>query len=170
MFNSSKLLALAFCLSIIISLNVSKASEQILADITIDVFSDSYQLKINANEENQTISAVYIDNLSNGKLVSRDEISINSFIKEGIKIPHNSPINFAKISGENFDKEQGGILTIDAIYNILTGRRKSIEMELAKDQSGWKLFKAGQNITQIKAVINKIPVIGMVGVKDFEMK
>ncbi|MDD4972773.1 MAG: hypothetical protein PHY93_00400 [Bacteriovorax sp.] len=170
MLNSNKLMALAFCLSTIIFVNVSKASEQILATISTDAQSDSFQLAVNSDEENQTLTSFYIDNFSSGQFLGRDELSMKTFIKEGIDLPHKGKINFAKIIGENFDEEQGGVIVIDTLYNILTGKRKSYELHLAKDKSGWKLFKAGQIITQIKALANKVPLVGVVGAKDLVMK
>jgi hypothetical protein len=170
MINSKKLMPLAFCFSTLIFINVSKASEQILATISTDVQADSYQLIVNTDEDKQLLTAFYIDNFSSGQFSSRDELSIKTFIKEGIKLPHKGKINFAQIIGENFDEEQGGVIVIDTLYNILTGRRKSYELHIAKDKSGWKLFRAGKIITQIKALANKVPLIGVVGAKDLVMK
>jgi hypothetical protein len=67
MINSKNLMALAFCLSTLIFVNVSKASEQILADITTDVLTDSYRLIVDINEEGRTLTAFYINNFSNGQ-------------------------------------------------------------------------------------------------------
>ena len=170
MLNSKKLLALAFCLSIIISMNASKASEQILADISVDAFSDLYQLTIDSNEDTQTINSVYVDDLLNGKRLTRDEVTLSNFIKHGIKLPQNSIISFAKIESHHFDGEQGGMLIINTLFNVLTGRHKSYEVQLAKDQLGWRLFKSGKMITQIKVVVNTNTLIGMVGVKELIFK
>lgn len=170
MLNSNKLMALAFVLSTLIFMNVSKASEQILATITTDAFTDVYQLIVDANEEDNTLINFYIDKFSNGQFKNRDELSMNIFIKEGFKFPHKGSVNFATISGNGFDKEQGGMIIINAICSILTGKRKNYELDLAKDKSGWRLFSDGQLITKINVLANKVPIIGLVGAKDLVMK
>jgi len=147
-------------------MNASKASEQILADISVDAFADLYQLTINTNEETQTIASVFVDDLLNGKRLNRDEVTLSGFINHGIKLPQNSIISFAKIESHHFDGEQGGMLVINTLFNFLTGRHKSYEVQLAKDLNGWKLFKSKKMVTQIKAVVNTNPLLGMVGIKE----
>lgn len=169
MLNSKKLLALAFCLSTVIYVNASKASEHILASISTNVQKDSYHLIVDINEEDQTLKTFYIDNFSNNQFVNRDELSIKTFIKEGIKLPHNGKITFVKITGENFDQEKGGIIVLDTLYNIITAKRKSYELQLAQDKSGWKLFYKGNAISKILAIVNKLPIIGIVGARDLSM-
>lgn len=170
MLNSNKLMALAFCLSTLIYVNVSKASEQILATITTDTMSDSYQLIVDSNEEERTLNAFYIDNFSNAQFSSRDELSMKTFVKEGITLPHRGKIAFAQINGQNFDDALGGVIVIDSLYNVLTGKRKSYELQLAQDKTGWKLFYKGKAITKIMAIANKLPIIGVVGARDLSMK
>ncbi|MBC7537302.1 MAG: hypothetical protein H7281_00655 [Bacteriovorax sp.] len=170
MINSKKLMALAFCLSTLIFVNVSKASEQILADITTDVLNDSYRLIVDTNEEERTLTAFYIDNFSNGQFTNRDILAMKTFVKEGIKLPHKGKILFAKITGENFNEMQGGMINIDSLYNVITGKRKSYELQLAQSKTGWSLFYNSKPITKIMAVANKLPLVGVIGARELFMK
>lgn len=170
MLTKKKLLLVSFMISssIFLSVSNSKASEQVLATLSTDVTSDSYQLIVDCNDDAQTLKSFFIDTYSDGKLAKRDALPMDAFIKDGIKV--NNKYNFAKISSQNFDQEQGGMIIIEALYNILTGKRKSYEMQLAKDKIGWKLFSNGHAINQIIAHANRVPVIGIVGAKDLVMK
>jgi len=170
MLNSKKLMALAFILSSLIYINVSKASEEVVANVSADVFTDSYQLVIDTNEVKQTLNAFHVDNVENGHLLKRKDLLVKDFIDNGVRFPVKGKIVFARISGENFDQEQGGVIVIDTLSNLLTGARKTYELTLAKDKRGWKLFNSGKVITQIKAIANKLPIIGVVGAKDLVMK
>ena len=170
MINSKKLLAMAFCLSTLIYINTSKASEKLLTNIATDVLTDSYQLIVDLNEDDQTLKAFYIDNFTQGQFTNRDELSIKTFIEEGIILPHKAKLTFAKISGENFDEEKGGMIIIDTLYNALTGKRKSYELQMAQDKTGWGLFYKGKAISKILAVANKLPIIGVVGARELTMK
>lgn len=170
MLTSRKLFALSFVLSICIFASVGKAGEHVLATITTDVDSEAYQLAISASNEDESLDSFLISNYNNGNINNRDELSIKLFIKEGLKLGVHGPVTFVKINGQNFDEEQGGVIVIDALYNIVTGKRKNYELQLAKSQDGWKLFYEGRPITQIFAKSNKIAIVGVVGAKDLIMK
>lgn len=148
----------------------SKVSEETLATITTDLDSDYYKLIVGIDNDNQALKTFFVDNFSRGKLTKRDTMAINVFIRDGITFNKKGRITFAKIVPENFDEDQGGMVTIDALYNILTGRIKSYELQLAKDKEGWKLFTHGKVIKQIIAHANKVPFLGVVGAKDLVMK
>jgi hypothetical protein len=75
-----------------------------------------------------------------------------------------------KITGENFDEEQGGMLNLDTLVNILTGRRKNYELHLARAKKQWALYKNGHIITQIKVKANRVPILGVVGIKNLIME
>jgi hypothetical protein len=145
------------------------ATEELLVSISSDVYLDSYQLGVDSIEIDHSISSFYIDNYLNGKIIKRMKLSVNEFIANGVKLTTKDDIVFASINGENFQKEQGGMIVIDALYNALNGSRKRYELHLAKDRSGWRLYNSGHLITKIKAIANKIPVVGVVGAKDLIM-
>lgn len=151
-------------------LNSSFATEKLLANITSDVLSDYYHLSVNINDENQNLNMFYFDTYVNDTFNKRDEITINDFIKQGIRIPANGKIVVVRISGYNFDEEQGGMLILNTLANILSGRRKTYELHLARDIDQWALYKNGKTITKIKVMANRIPIVGVVGIKDLMME
>jgi hypothetical protein len=167
---SKKLLAMSFFISIVIFFSTSHAADQILATVTSDTSPKSYQLEVATNDQDQVLTSFFISNFSDGNLYKKDELPINIFIKNGIKLGAISHFTLAKISCSNFDQEQGGMIIIDALYNALTGKRKRYELFLAKDVLGWKLFHDGHAITQIIAKSHKIPLFGVVGTEDLIMK
>lgn len=164
--NLKKLLTFAFFLSTAVSTNLVNASEQLLASVSTDATTDTYQFTIGVNDEDQTITSLYFDTFTDKKLGHRDELPVDTFIKEGITLPKRGKLNLVRIAGENFDKEQGGMVVIEAVYNILTGKRRDYEFHIAKQKVGWAMFKDGHLVTQVKAVAKKVPVVGIVGVKD----
>ena len=168
---NNKLLVLSLMLSffILIWAPRSKASEHLLATISTDINDNSYELIIDDNEF-QALQFFYVDNFSSGHLRSRASFPINAFITEGIKFDNKGPFRMVEINSDNFDKEQGGIINISALYNILTGKKKNYEMQIAKDKVGWALFYQGQLIKQIIAYANRLPLVGVVGAKELIMK
>lgn len=171
MIHANKLLLMSFFIATIIFISVkqSQAAEQILATITTDVSNDRYQLTVETSDDGQILEAFMFDEYPrNG--TNKNALPIAQFITEGIKLPQNSKFNFAKISGQNFDHEQGGMIIIDTLYNFITGKRKSYELHLAKDKNGWKLYDKANQISRIIAHANKAPLIGIIGAKELVMK
>ena len=170
MISKNTILAISFCLSIGIFDSTLKASEDIIATITTNVDSESWQLIVEHNEETRSLEAFYIDNFTPGKEANRDTLSMDQFINDGLNLPQKSPRSFARINGQNFDRNQGGMVIIDTLYNAITGKRKSYELHLARDNKGWKLFYQGKAISKIVAMANKLPLVGIVGAKDLSME
>lgn len=170
MLNLKRIAMYTIFISTLTYVNNSKSSEEQVVNITSDIVEDSYQLGVDSTESEHSISSFYIDNYLNGKFLKRMTLSIKKFIESGVSLPVNGAIVFAKVNGENFEKEQGGMIVIDTLYNALNGSRKRYELHLAKERSGWGLYHNGLLITQIKAIANKIPLVGVVGAKDLIMR
>jgi hypothetical protein len=64
----------------------------------------------------------------------------------------------------------GGKIIIDTLYNGATGERKMYELDLAKSNSGWKLFKGQKSVTKFHVKVNKVIILGTVGIKTIVME
>lgn len=163
------LLIFSLIISFSIFTSVSKAHEHVLANITTDVNTDSYKFIVDVDEFQHLLQSFYIDTYVSGQLTKRDTLPMDHFINRGLTLPKNSKYEFVKMEGQNFDQTLGGLLVIDAVYNILTGKRRAYELQLAQDKSGWRLFYKGRAISSIIALAHKIPIVGIVGAKDLSM-
>lgn len=169
---NNKLLLYSLFLSILILMYVpkGKADELTLANLSTDVNSDTYALVVDVNNDTQSLKSFYIDSFSEGKRTKRDALPIEDFIKKGLTLPNNARFSVARIESENFQADQGGMIIIDAVYNFLTGKRKQYELQIAKDQTTWRLFSTGKVITKIFARANRVPIAGIVGAKELIMQ
>ena len=75
-----------------------------------------------------------------------------------------------KLKSNDFNLEQGGIVIVDTLYSGVSGQRKSYEIQLAQDKSGWSLFKEGKIITEIQIKTNRVKLLGSIGIKSLVMK
>jgi hypothetical protein len=171
MLNSKKLFLFSFLLATVIAFNASltHASEQLLATISTDATGNTYHFSVSTEDEQQSLQKFLVDNFYENVKTSNDTIPIETFIKEGIKLSGKSSKNFAKIIGENFDSNLGGVIVIDILNNAITGKRVLYELQLAKAFEGWKLFYQGIAISKIKVRTNRLPIVGVVGAKDLEL-
>lgn len=173
MMSSNKLLAISFFISLSIFSSVTKAAEHLLANITTDVNSDSYQFVVDANADERALTSFYINHFTNGVLSKKDTLLMDNFINGGLNLPENTPHSFIKMNGRNFDRSLGGVIILDVLVNAVTGKRKSYELDLAQDSSAqgiWKLFYKGKTISRIRAVANRIPIVGVVGAKELQLE
>lgn len=159
-----------FSMTLIITIfNVAKASEQVIADITTDSSKTSYKLIVDA-KDGRTIKTFYKDIYENGKKISREVLDANIMLKTGMILEQRDSYVVMKLKSNNFDLEQGGIVTVDTLYNGATGERRGYEIQIAQSKSGWSLFKSNKIISQIQIQTNRVMLLGEVGIKNLVMK
>ena len=164
--SSSKLLLISLFFSLCIYNSASKASEQLLATVRTNVSNTSYQIFLVIDDNQRTLKSFHIDNIINGKSEIIDSLDVQSFINKGLKLPKKTKFSFVKINGNHFDQFLGGRINFDILNNILTGKRSSYELYLAQEKNQWKLFSGDKAVNTILAIVNKVPVIGIVGTSE----
>ena len=145
------------------------AREIILATITRDDSQSISQLVINTSDDDRVINEIYKDDFHGTTKISRDQFDIEQFSKTGIVLEKKDKYNILILKSENFDQEQGGMVTIDSLYNGVNGKRKQYQLNLAKGKSGWGLDQDGKEIKNFHIQINKIVIVGTVGIKNIKM-
>lgn len=150
--------------------NVAKASEKTVATVSSDDNTKtSYQLVIDS-KNGRGIEHFYKDVYENGKKIRRTELDPKVLMDTGMILEQRDQYVVMKLKSDNFDLEQGGIVVVDTLYSGVSGERKTYEIQLAQDKSGWSLFKQGKTIKEIQIKTNRVMVIGAVGIKTLVMK
>lgn len=146
------------------------AKEETIATITNDENKEVYTFVAQTDDETDTIKAFYKDDFLNGKKIEREILSTDGLLSSGLVLEKRGEHEVIALKSNNFDMEQGGIVTIDTLFNGVNGQRKEYDLQLAKSKSGWKLFKGKQVISKLHIVVNKKFLLGAVGVKEIQMK
>lgn len=148
------------------------AREEVIATITNDENKQVYTFVADTNSETDSIRAFYKDNYSaSGKKIDRELMASEKLTEGGLVLEKRGDHEVLKLNSENFDLEQGGIVTIDTLYNGVNGQRKEYDLQLAKATDGeWRLFKGSKIVTKLHIVVNKKFMLGAVGVKEIQMK
>ena len=170
MFNLKSLFALSFIISTAIHSYAAKASEQTLATIENDENKNTYLLIVDSTEGDRAIKTFYKDVYSNGRKVSREALDYRVLIQYGMILEQREKYIVLKLKSSNFDDQQGGIITVDTLYNGANGTRKSYEIQMAKEKLGWALINQGKIVKQIFIQTNKVMILGSVGIKNLIMK
>lgn len=148
------------------------AREEVIATITNDENKQVYTFVAETNEETDSIKAFYKDNYSAaGKKVDRELMASEKLTEGGLVLEKRGDHEVLNLKSDNFDLDQGGIVTIDTLYNGVNGQRKEYDLQLAKATDGeWRLFKGKTIVSKLHIVVNKKFMLGAVGVKEIQMK
>lgn len=160
----------ALLLSTNLFMSIAHASEQTLATISNDESKNTYQLVVDSTEGNRAIKTFYKDIFLNGKKVSREALDYRVLVRTGMILEQREKYVVMRLKSDNFDEQQGGIITVDTLYNGANGTRKAYDISLAKDKAGWALINQGKIVKQIFIQTNKVMLIGSVGIKNLVMK
>lgn len=170
MFNLKTLFAISFLIATGIHSFAAHSAEQTLATIGNDENSNTYLLVVDSTEGNRAIKTFYKDVYANGRKVSRETLDYRVLERSGMILEQRSQYVVLKLKSNNFDEQQGGIITVDTLYNGANGTRKSYDVQLAKEKSGWALINQGKIIKKIFIQTNKVMILGSVGIKNLIMK
>lgn len=170
MLNSKKLFVLSLFVSITLFAKISHASEQTLATISNDETKNTYQLVVDSTEGDRAIKTFYKDVFLNGKKISRESLDYKVLLKNGMILEQRDRYVVLSLKSDNFDEQQGGIITVDTLYNGANGTRKTYDVSLSKSTVGWALMNQGKVVKQIFIQTNKVMILGSVGIKNLIMK
>ncbi len=146
------------------------AKEEVIATITNDENKQTYTFVAQTDEANNTIKAFFKDDYINGKKIERELLPSQELTRDGVVLEKRGDHTVINLKSENFDSAQGGIVTIDTLYNGINGERKEYDLHLAKSTAGWKLFRGDKIISKLHIEVNKKALMGAVGVKNIKME
>jgi RPA family protein len=147
------------------------AFEEDLCSVDNDLNDDIYKLVVKVDDKTQSLKELYKDTYENGLKKKREVLNPEDLKKmDGMIMEQREEYNVLNLKSSNFDNSQGAYIIVDALANALTGDRVEYEIDLAKDQTSWKLFKNNIVISKLHVKVNKVIVAGVVGIKSIEME
>ena len=147
------------------------AREEVLTTTDNDDNNEIYQLIVDVNESTQALKKLYKDTYVNGLKIKRDILNEDDLkTKNGVILEKRDKHNVLNLKSDNFDHDLGGKITIDTLYNGITGERRSYELDLAKDKTGWKIFKGKKVVSKFHVKVNRVILAGTIGIKSVVME
>lgn len=162
------------CLALITAVLSSSplmAKEETLSITDNDDNNEVYNLVVNVDETTQSLTDLYKDTFVNGKKIRRDHLNpLDLKTKDGVILEKRDNYNVLNLKSDNLDYDRGGKIIIDTLYNGVTGDRRQVELELSKDKNSWKLFKGNVAVSKFHVRVNKVVILGTVGIKTIVME
>lgn len=164
-----KKMILCFIVSLMLSLNVF-SQEVVLSTTDNDDNNEIYTLVVLVDAETQSLKELYKDTYIDGTKIKRSVLNPEDLTKQsGIVLEERRGYNVLNLKSNNFDYDFGGTIKIDTLYSGISGERRVYEVELAKDNGGWKLFDKSKVVTKFHVKVNRKVIIGTIGIKTFNM-
>lgn len=147
------------------------AKEEILSVTDNDDNNEVYNLVVNVDDETQSLKQLFKDTYINGKKIRRDVLDPEKLTtRDGVILERRDKHNVLNLKSTNFDYDRGGRIIIDTLYNGIKGERRNYEVELAKSNDGWKLFKNNKVVSKFHVKVNRVIIVGTVGIKTIIME
>lgn len=127
-----------------------------------------YKLIIDSDDES-IIDQVRKETFQGGILVNNEILNHNE-LEKGIVLEEQKGFKALVLKSFNFDLVLGGEIEVDTLFSGVTSERKSYYFEIAKSESGWSIFNGSSIVKQLMIKVNKVPLLGVVGIKDLEIK
>lgn len=148
------------------------SQEELLSVTDNDDNTEIYKLIAKIDKRTQSLKEFYKDTYSaDGVKIKRTVLNTSDLTTDaGVIMEERDGYNVLNLKSDNFDHDRGGRITIDTLYNGFTGERRGYDVELAKDKVGWKLFNGKKVVTKFHIKVNRVIMLGTVGIKTFEME
>lgn len=152
----------------------------ILLLLSFSGFARTYPLfKIHNLVENKLSKMELVESKEGKAEVLRQELlakprTVRKFdlnrITEGIVLEEQKGYKVVILKGEDVDFERGGNLKVEFLVNAISSKKSSKDFKIQKEKDDWKLYHRGLAIDMIRIVGNKVPFVGVVGVKEIQIK
>lgn len=147
------------------------ATEEVLSITDNDDNREIYNLVVEVDDVDQSLKQLFKDTYLGGKKIRRDVLNpADLSTQEGVVLERRDKYNVLNLKSDNFDYDRGGKITIDTLYNGISGERRFFELELGKDKLSWKLFKNNKAVSKFHVKVNKVIILGTVGIKTIVME
>ena len=152
------------------SFETLSAKEQTIATITNDDNPNIVKFIIEVEEPSNDINTFTKETYLNSELILKESFSPRDLEGDGIVLETRGGQVVLALKSENFSQTYGGDLVIDTLYNVTVFERKNYYIEISRGPEGWKLLNSGTKISHLFIQSNKIPLVGVVGIKNILMK
>jgi hypothetical protein len=146
------------------------AKELTVATITNDDNPNVVKFIVDLNDQSGGIDHFTKETYLNSELILKESFSPRDLEGDGIALEIRGGQVILALKSENFSQTYGGDLVIDTLYNVTLLERKNYYIEISHKPDGWKLLLNGTKISQMYIQSNRLPILGVVGIKNILMK
>lgn len=148
------------------SISLSALGSELLCVINSDIDNSYAKLTYDWDVEKRAIDHFYQETYENGQLTNKEEINIDGLNNGGIVLLKKDKTTVVRIWSNNFDKDRGGVLFLDTLYNGVNGERKQYELDLDKNNDNFVLTTGNKiEFNKMKFIAKRSKILGIIGIE-----
>jgi hypothetical protein len=159
--------SLYFCL--LFTISSLNAEEQTVATIANDDNPNIVKFILDIDKQTHSVINFFKETYLKSALILRERLEAKNLEGAGIILEERDNRIVLALKSDNFNENYGGSLTIDTLYNGTIDDRRSYFVELVREQENWSLQSNKKKISNLFIETNKLPIIGVVGIKNIIM-
>ncbi len=134
--------------------------------ITTDIDAEQTELFIETND-NGDLDTVRLYTTLDSKVTDDEFYPAETAIAEGIVASERDGRKIVVLRPKNFTPTDGGIISLDYLYNGIKGTRKTFDLKLVKVAGKFVLTAGGTKINHLYFIGNRAAIIGtLIGIKE----
>jgi hypothetical protein len=145
-----------------------QAREQFLVKTTVEGDSNTLNLSLILDDETSDVKAFRLDELSGSKVLDSDVFDVEGPTDFVLYTEEDRDV--INLISDNFANHQGGDVKLDYLYNGITGSRGALHLDLSRNGDTWELTSKGKKVSKLHIVKNKKFLVGVIGIKNIQVK
>lgn len=145
-----------------------QAKDQLLVKTTIDEESRVLNLSLILDDKTSDITAFRLVEFNGSKVVDSEVFDVDGPTE--FVLYNTEGRDVINLVADNFANHQGGDVTLDFLYNGITGSRGTLDLDLSRNGDSWELTSKGKTVKNLHIVKNKKFMVGVIGIKYIEVK
>lgn len=163
------MLKFAILFSVVLSLP-ALAKKIELTKITNDIDKEVVTFYLHLDQHEKVDSISYVTKDAQGRIVKEKDWIYNEVANGGVVLDTRNGYDILKLElADDFNRNNGGVISLNYLYNGATGSRRRLNFELGKRAGHYKLIHTNKLVGKLHVKSNYVRVIGLVGISQIQI-
>lgn len=156
-------------LSFVLSLPVM-AKKIELTKITNDMDKEVVTFFLHLDQYEKIDSISYLTKDGQGTTIKEKDWTYNEVANGGVVLDNRNGYDILMLQlNEGFNRNNGGVISLNYLYNGATGSRRRLNFEVIKQGGTYRLIHTGKVVSKLHVKGNYVRVIGLVGISQIQI-
>lgn len=163
------MLKIVLLLSLFLSLPaVAKKYE--LAKISNDLDKEVVTFYLHLDQYEKIDSVSYITKNERGEIIKEVDWTYDEVANGGVVLETRNGFDILKLfMDSNFEREKGGVISLNYLYNGATGSRRYMNFEVKRVKGEYRLLYGHKVVSKLHIKTNHVRIIGLVGIERIQV-
>ncbi|MFA7613312.1 MAG: hypothetical protein WCY48_03680 [Candidatus Caldatribacteriota bacterium] len=141
-----------------------------LAQISNDLDKEIVTFYLHVDQYEKIDSISYITRNEHGQIVKEMDWTYGEVANGGVVLETRNGYDILNLFlGSNFNRDQGGEISLNYLHNGVTGSRRYMNFNVTNYKGSYRLFYNGKIVSKLNIKTNHVRVIGLVGIDRIQV-